>query len=227
MRAINSSILEFIVPPPRTSPSLPRRQSGTNLSCARAGRDRAAMRPDETRVVGLPVALGTGLPLGTERERHKGQAADREAAGSRSFTVAARPEQSHRPCRPPAWSSPVPAAIGFGYGQRYLAGPRPEGERCARRHRRCACTGGVPGRAARSRYAGERRVRPGRTAGGQHQLGHPCRRGIGLQWPELGLAIRTGPGRECRRSLDNCLLDGQVNHVVRRPAGRSRLGPWT
>ena len=47
------------------------------------------MRPDETRVVGLPVALGTGLPLGTERERHKGQAADREAAGLRSFTVAA------------------------------------------------------------------------------------------------------------------------------------------
>ena len=47
------------------------------------------MHLDEPHVVGLAVALGAGLLIGTERERHKGQAADREAAGLRSFTVAA------------------------------------------------------------------------------------------------------------------------------------------
>ncbi len=47
------------------------------------------MHLDEPHVVGFAVALGAGLLIGTERERHKGQAADREAAGLRSFTVAA------------------------------------------------------------------------------------------------------------------------------------------
>ena len=46
------------------------------------------MHLDESHAVGLAVAVGAGLLIGTERERHKGQAADREAAGLRSFTVA-------------------------------------------------------------------------------------------------------------------------------------------
>ena len=47
------------------------------------------MHLDEHHVAGLAVALGAGLLIGTKRERHKGQAADREAAGLRSFKVAA------------------------------------------------------------------------------------------------------------------------------------------
>lgn len=37
----------------------------------------------------LAVALGIGLLIGIERERHKGQGDDRQAAGIRSFTIAA------------------------------------------------------------------------------------------------------------------------------------------
>lgn len=40
-------------------------------------------------IVGLAVALGAGLLIGIERERRKGSGAEREAAGVRSFTVAA------------------------------------------------------------------------------------------------------------------------------------------
>lgn len=40
-------------------------------------------------VLGLAVALGAGLLIGIERERRKGRGADREAAGLRSFAVAA------------------------------------------------------------------------------------------------------------------------------------------
>lgn len=40
-------------------------------------------------VVGLAVALGSGLLIGIERERRKGQGDDRQAAGMRSFAVAA------------------------------------------------------------------------------------------------------------------------------------------
>ena len=40
-------------------------------------------------VLGLAVALGVGLLIGTERERRKGQGDDREVAGVRSFAVAA------------------------------------------------------------------------------------------------------------------------------------------
>ncbi|WP_353092015.1 DUF4010 domain-containing protein [Methylibium sp.] len=43
--------------------------------------------PDGT--LGLAVALGAGLLIGIERERRKGRGADREAAGLRSFAVAA------------------------------------------------------------------------------------------------------------------------------------------
>ncbi len=39
--------------------------------------------------VGLAVALGAGLLIGIERERRKGSGADREAAGLRSFVLAA------------------------------------------------------------------------------------------------------------------------------------------
>ena len=39
--------------------------------------------------LGLAVALGAGLLIGLERERRKGQGQDREAAGIRSFTLAA------------------------------------------------------------------------------------------------------------------------------------------
>lgn len=39
--------------------------------------------------VGLVVALGCGLLIGLERERHKGRGADREPAGIRSFTLVA------------------------------------------------------------------------------------------------------------------------------------------
>jgi hypothetical protein len=39
--------------------------------------------------VGLAVALGCGLLIGVERERRKGQGPMREAAGVRSFAVAA------------------------------------------------------------------------------------------------------------------------------------------
>jgi uncharacterized membrane protein (DUF4010 family) len=40
-------------------------------------------------VIGLAVALGSGLLIGIERERRKGSGDDRQAAGVRSFTVAA------------------------------------------------------------------------------------------------------------------------------------------
>ncbi|EWS57976.1 hypothetical protein Y694_04100 [Methylibium sp. T29-B] len=39
--------------------------------------------------LGLAVALGAGLLIGVERERRKGRGRDREAAGLRSFAVAA------------------------------------------------------------------------------------------------------------------------------------------
>jgi uncharacterized membrane protein (DUF4010 family) len=47
------------------------------------------MQAVPTSIVGLAVALGAGLLIGIERERRKGSGADREAAGVRSFTVAA------------------------------------------------------------------------------------------------------------------------------------------
>ena len=40
-------------------------------------------------IVGLAVALGAGLLIGIERERRKGRGDDRQAAGLRSFAVAA------------------------------------------------------------------------------------------------------------------------------------------
>jgi uncharacterized membrane protein (DUF4010 family) len=40
-------------------------------------------------VTGVAVALGAGLLIGLERERRKGRGADRQAAGLRTFTVAA------------------------------------------------------------------------------------------------------------------------------------------
>jgi len=40
-------------------------------------------------VVGLAVALGVGLLIGIERERRKGQGADRKAAGLRTFAITA------------------------------------------------------------------------------------------------------------------------------------------
>ena len=43
----------------------------------------------QAHVVGLAMALGAGLLIGVERERRKGQGDDREAAGLRSFVVAA------------------------------------------------------------------------------------------------------------------------------------------
>ncbi|HKX95519.1 MAG TPA: MgtC/SapB family protein, partial [Methylibium sp.] len=43
----------------------------------------------EGLAVGLAVALGAGLLIGIERERRKGRGDDREAAGLRSFAVAA------------------------------------------------------------------------------------------------------------------------------------------
>ncbi|HWH74183.1 MAG TPA: DUF4010 domain-containing protein [Methylibium sp.] len=43
----------------------------------------------EGAAVGLAVALGAGLLIGIERERRKGRGNDREAAGLRSFAVAA------------------------------------------------------------------------------------------------------------------------------------------
>lgn len=43
----------------------------------------------EGMAVGLAVALGAGLLIGIERERRKGRGDDREAAGLRSFAVAA------------------------------------------------------------------------------------------------------------------------------------------
>lgn len=44
---------------------------------------------DPALATGLAVALGAGLLVGTERERHKARQAGREAAGLRSFAVAA------------------------------------------------------------------------------------------------------------------------------------------
>ena len=45
--------------------------------------------PGSPHFVGLCVALGLGLLIGAERERRKGQGPDRNAAGIRTFTVAA------------------------------------------------------------------------------------------------------------------------------------------
>lgn len=47
------------------------------------------MAPPEGLAVGLAVALGAGLLIGIERERRKGRGDDREAAGLRTFAVAA------------------------------------------------------------------------------------------------------------------------------------------
>ncbi|MCR5883022.1 DUF4010 domain-containing protein [Rhizobacter sp. J219] len=44
---------------------------------------------DDTRLIGLMVALGGGLLIGLERERRKGHGPDRQAAGVRTFTLAA------------------------------------------------------------------------------------------------------------------------------------------
>ena len=46
------------------------------------------LAPLSTPVLGLLVALGCGLLIGLDRERHKGEGDDRRAAGIRSFTVA-------------------------------------------------------------------------------------------------------------------------------------------
>ncbi len=47
------------------------------------------MQATPNGIIGLAVALGSGLLIGIERERRKGRGADRQAAGVRSFTVAA------------------------------------------------------------------------------------------------------------------------------------------
>ncbi|OYY62022.1 MAG: hypothetical protein B7Y51_09180 [Burkholderiales bacterium 28-67-8] len=47
------------------------------------------MQTTPNGILGLAVALGSGLLIGIERERRKGSGADRQAAGVRSFTVAA------------------------------------------------------------------------------------------------------------------------------------------
>ena len=50
------------------------------------------MNPDATlttTALGLAAALGGGLLIGLERERRKGRGAQREAAGIRSFALAA------------------------------------------------------------------------------------------------------------------------------------------
>lgn len=57
--------------------------------------------------LGLAVALGVGLLIGTERERRKGQGDDREVAGVRSFAVAAV-------CGALAQSLPVPGLVAVG-----------------------------------------------------------------------------------------------------------------
>jgi uncharacterized membrane protein (DUF4010 family) len=44
---------------------------------------------DDTRLIGLLVALGGGLLIGLERERRKGQGPQRHAAGVRTFTLVA------------------------------------------------------------------------------------------------------------------------------------------
>ncbi|EJE54694.1 putative membrane protein [Acidovorax sp. CF316] len=57
--------------------------------------------------LGLAVALGVGLLIGTERERRKGQGDDRDVAGVRSFAVAAV-------CGALAQSLPVPGLVVVG-----------------------------------------------------------------------------------------------------------------
>lgn len=47
------------------------------------------MDADQHGIVGLAIALGAGLLIGIERERRKGRGDDRQAAGLRSFAVAA------------------------------------------------------------------------------------------------------------------------------------------
>jgi len=58
-------------------------------------------------VIGLLVALGSGLLIGLERERRKGRGDDRRAAGVRSFTVAAL-------CGAAAQSLAQPALVAAG-----------------------------------------------------------------------------------------------------------------
>ena len=45
------------------------------------------MQPAEDTLVGLAVALGIGLMIGTERERNKGRGANRAIAGVRTFAL--------------------------------------------------------------------------------------------------------------------------------------------
>jgi uncharacterized membrane protein (DUF4010 family) len=63
--------------------------------------------PLQGPIVGLAVAVGVGLLIGVERERKKGQGDDRDAAGLRSFIVAAA-------CGALAQGLPVPGLVVVG-----------------------------------------------------------------------------------------------------------------
>jgi uncharacterized membrane protein (DUF4010 family) len=63
--------------------------------------------PLQGPILGLAVAVGAGLLIGVERERKKGRGDDREAAGLRTFTVAAA-------CGAMAQGLPVPGLVVAG-----------------------------------------------------------------------------------------------------------------
>lgn len=75
-------------------------------------------------LLGLLAALGGGLLIGLERERHKGQGEDREPAGLRTFTLAALAGALAELLEHPALVAVGAAAIGLLASLAYLRGSR-------------------------------------------------------------------------------------------------------